>query len=146
MSEIRVASLEAGDFADWLVLAEGYKTFYETPTSPEAYAEAWRRLLAGDGVFGLGAKIDGRLVGIAHYLFHTTTWAAGACYLQDLYTAPAVRGRGVARALIAGVAALARGHGAARFYWTTRDSNASARRLYDQVARFDGFIRYDHPL
>ena len=146
MSEIRVASLEAGDFEGWQTLAEGYKTFYETPTSAEAYAEAWRRLLAEDGVFGLGARLDGRLVGIAHYLFHTTTWAVGACYLQDLYTAPAARGRGVARALIAEVAARARGHGAARFYWTTRDSNASARRLYDQVAHFDGFIRYDHPL
>jgi hypothetical protein len=36
--------------------------------------------------------------------------------------------------------------GASRFDGLTHDSNASARRLYARVARFNGFIRYDHPL
>jgi len=27
-----------------------------------------------------------------------------------------------------------------------RDDNARARILYDKVARFAGFIRYDHPM
>lgn len=33
-----------------------------------------------------------------------------------------------------------------RFYWHTQESNARARLLYDQVARFTGFIRYGYPL
>ena len=106
----------------------------------------WRRLAAGTELFGLGARLDGRLVGIAHYVFHPAFWSGGACYLQDLFTDEAARGRGAARALIEGVAAAARERGADRFYWHTQESNARARVLYDKVARFTGFIRYAYPL
>ena len=143
---IRVAPLQAEDRAPWEVLARGYKEFYATPTTDEEYEAAWRRLLAGDGAFGLGAKVDGELVGIAHFLFHTSTWAPTVCYLQDLFTAPASRGRGVARLLIEAVAERARSRGATRFYWLTQEHNATARALYDRVARYRGFIRYDYPL
>ena len=85
-------------------------------------------------------------VGIAHYLFHRSTWASKVCYLQDLFTAPQARGHGVARALIERVAQEARAAGASRYYWLTQESNAAARALYDRVARFNGFIRYEYPL
>lgn len=143
---ITIEPLRADDRAAWGRLAAGYKAFYNTPTRPDEYDEAWRRLLAGDGVHGLGARVDGQLVGIAHCLFHTSTWARETLYLQDLFTDEAQRGRGVARALIAAVADLARSRGVARLYWLTQDTNHRARALYDQVAEFKGFIRYDHPL
>jgi GNAT superfamily N-acetyltransferase len=57
-----------------------------------------------------------------------------------------VRGRGVARALIDAVADAARKQGASRYYWQTKQDNARARLLYDKVAVFRGFIRYDYPL
>jgi len=143
---IDVAPLRAEDRAAWEVLARGYKAFYRSPTTDEEYATAWKRLLARDGVSGLGAKINGQLVGIAHYLFHTSTWAQTVCYLQDLFTSPALRSKGVGRALIEAVAAEARVRGAARYYWLTQDHNAVARRLYDKVGRHNGFIRYDFAL
>ncbi|WP_326853631.1 GNAT family N-acetyltransferase [Actinocrinis sp.] len=90
----------------------------------------------------LGARLDERLVGIAHYLVHPSTSSADVCYLQDLFTAPDARGRGVARALIAAVEASARDGGCARVYWHTQAANATARRLYDQVAENRGFIQY----
>ena len=86
------------------------------------------------------------IVGIAHYLFHTSCWAQKVCYLQDLFTAHDLRGKGVARALIEAVAADARKQGAARYYWMTQEHNATARLLYDKVAKWNGFIRYEHPL
>jgi GNAT superfamily N-acetyltransferase len=86
------------------------------------------------------------LVGIAHYLFHTSAWARCTCYLQDLFTAPQARGKGAARALIEAVAAAARERGATRYYWLTQEHNATARLLYDKVATYKGFIRYDYPL
>jgi hypothetical protein len=36
--------------------------------------------------------------------------------------------------------------GCARLYWTTKEDNVTARSLYDRIARFNGFIRYDYAL
>jgi GNAT superfamily N-acetyltransferase len=141
-----ITPLEPAHRTAWQRLAAGYKAFYNTPTTEAEYDEAWRRLLARDGVHGLGATLHGELVGFSHHLFHTSTWAPTVCYLQDLFTAPAARGHGVATALIEAVADAARGAGCGRFYWLTQQGNATARSLYDRVARFKGFIRYDFDL
>jgi GNAT superfamily N-acetyltransferase len=143
---IAVAPLRPDDRAEWEVLARGYKAFYRDAVPDEDYRRTWDRLMAADEVRGLGATVDGRLAGIAHYLFHPTVWLGGACYLQDLFTAPDARGRGVARALIEAVAGAARARGASRYYWLTAQDNETARVLYDKVARFKGFLRYDYAL
>ena len=143
---IEIGPLRPEDRAAWEVLARGYKSFYREPEPDEAYENTWQRLAAGTEIHGLGARLDGRLAGIAHYLFHPAVWYGEACYLEDLFTDEAARGRGVARALIEGVAAAARDRGAERFYWLTHETNAQARVLYDKVARFTGFIRYGYPL
>jgi GNAT superfamily N-acetyltransferase len=143
---MHIAPLAAGQHAQWERLARGYKAFYGTPTTDAEFATVWGRLQAQDGIFGLGAMVDGELVGIAHYLFHTTVWAPLSCYLQDLFTAPAARGQGVASALIEAVAMAAQERGAARYYWMTQEHNAVARALYDKVAQYRGFVRYDFPL
>ncbi|MCM5680885.1 GNAT family N-acetyltransferase [Schlegelella sp. S2-27] len=141
-----ISPLSAEDRSSWEALARGYKAFYQTEVSAAEYDTAWGRLLEQDGVFGMGARADGVMVGIAHYLFHTSTWAPEICYLQDLFVSPQARGKGVARALIEAVAARARQAGAARYYWLTQEHNAAARALYDKVGKFNGFIRYDFPL
>lgn len=143
---IDIGPLRAEDRAAWEVLARGYKSFYRTDVPDEGYEETWRRLMDGREVHGVGAWLDGRLVGIAHYLFHVTFWSAESCYLQDLFVGEAARGQGAARGLIERVAEESRRRGAARLYWTTKQDNASARALYDKVARFNGFVRYDYPL
>jgi GNAT superfamily N-acetyltransferase len=81
-----------------------------------------------------------------HFLVHASTTSDDVCYLQDLFTAPEVRGRGVARALIAAVRDWATEHGCSRVYWHTKEDNDTARRLYDQVAENRGFIHYVIPL
>jgi len=152
---IVVGPLKPEDRPAWEELARGYKAFYRTPTADGQYETVWQQLRdEGSGFCGLGAYIGdapggdpaGALVGIAHYLFHPQMWYGDACYLQDLFVAGAARGRGAARALIEQVAEMARSRGATRLYWTTQEDNARARLLYDKVARFNGFIRYDYPL
>lgn len=143
---ITVLPLHLADHTRWEVLARGYKTFYETVLTDAEYDATWQRLLRGEDVHGLGAHLDGQLVGIAHYMFHTSAWSADACYLQDLFVDPAVRSQGVARALIEEVAQAARARGATRYYWLTHQTNTTARTLYDKVAQYKGFIRYDYPL
>ena len=141
-----VDRLRDDDRARWGELAAAYKRFYKTELPPAHYDAAWQRLRRDDGVHAYGARVDGRLVGIVHYLFHTTVWTGESCYLQDLYVDDGVRGGGVGRALIEAVAADARSRGATRLHWLTAHDNARARRLYDHVARHAGFIRYDYPL
>ena len=143
---IEIGPLRAADRETWEVLARGYKAFYRDPQPDEAYEVTWRRLTDGTELHGLGARLDGTLVGIAHYFFHPAFWSGEACYLQDLFVAEEARGRGAARALIERVAGAARDRGADRFYWHTQEGNTRARALYDQVARFSGFIRYGYPL
>jgi GNAT superfamily N-acetyltransferase len=141
-----IAPLAPGDRAEWEALARGYKAFYRTELPDSAYEETWRALIADERVHGLAARIDGRMVGIAHYLLHAQTWGPDACYLQDLFTAPEARGQGVATALIDAVAEAARARGAAKYYWLTKQDNATARALYDRIAAWKGFLRYDYPL
>ena len=91
----------------------------------------------------LVAEQDGRLLGLAHYMFHRSMIAIeNVCYLQDLFTLPEARGQGVGRALIAAVAAEARATRASRLYWHTHQTNVTAQALYDKLAEKTGFIVY----
>ena len=143
---ITVAKLAADDRDAWETLFTGYNTFYERVLPAERFAIAWDGFQDGTRIHALGAKLDGRLVGIAHFLIHASTTTDDVCYLQDLFTAPEARGKGVARALIEAVAAWARSRQCNRVYWSTHHTNATARRLYDQVAVNRGFILYQIPL
>lgn len=83
------------------------------------------------------------LLGLAHFLFHRSTTQLGpSCYLQDLYTVEAARGKGVARALIEEVYRRAKAAGAPRVYWQTHETNGTAMMLYDKVAEKSGFVVY----
>lgn len=128
----------------WEPLWKGYQTFYEVALSDEITATTWMRLHdPGEPMFVLGAYLDGKLVGIVHSLYHRSCWTIGNyCYLQDLFVAEDARGRGIGRALIEAVAREARAAGASRVYWLTQEGNATARALYDQVAKRTGFIQY----
>lgn len=146
MASIEIAPLAASDRAEWEALARGYKAFYRTELADADYERTWQALLTDERVHGLGARLDGKLVGIAHYLFHAQTWSPDCCYLQDLFTAEGARGRGVATALIGAVADEARKRGAVKYYWLTKEGNRQARALYDRIADWKGFLRYDYEL
>jgi GNAT superfamily N-acetyltransferase len=143
---ISIGGLDLADRADWESLFSGYNDFYQRTLPQEIYDRAWGEFQADTRMHALGAKIDGRLVGIAHFLIHASTTSPDVCYLQDLFTAPDARGQGAGGALIGAVADWARGQACGRLYWSTHESNATARRLYDQHASNDGFILYRMPL
>lgn len=139
---IDIGKLTPADRADWEILFKGYNEFYERTLLPEMMERAWNAFQEDTRMHALDARLDGKLVGITHFLVHANTTAPDVCYLQDLFTAPEVRGKGVARALIAQVTEWARERGCSRVYWSTHETNATARRLYDQVAINRGFILY----
>ena len=143
---LTVTKLTPADRADWERLFRGYIAFYERDEPQSMYDRAWAAFMADDRVHALGARDDGKLVGITHFFIHANTSGPDVCYLQDLFTDADARGKGAGRALIAAVADWARRQGCARLYWLTHESNAVARALYDKVAVNRGFIRYDVPL
>jgi GNAT superfamily N-acetyltransferase len=130
--------------AAWEPLWRGYLDFYRTTLDRDVYDATWSRLHdPGEPMELLGGYLDGRLVGIVHYLYHRSCWTLGNyCYLQDLFVAEEARGRGLGRALIEAVYRQARAAGASRVYWLTHESNATARALYDTLAERPGFIQY----
>ena len=149
---IAIRPVERRDLAGWRPRWDGYNAFYgrEGATAlPEAVTSAtWTRFF--DDAEPMHANVavrDGRLVGLAHFLFHRNmARIAPVCYLNDLFTVPELRGQGIARALIESVYERARAEGSARVYWHTRVDNAAARRLYDTLATHDGFIVYSRDL
>ena len=140
-----VRPLESGDFDAWLPLWDGYNAFYRNEVTAEVTENTFRRLHEGaDGFFGLVAEHDGGLVGLAHAIFHPSTWTTRSyCYLEDLFVARTRRGSWAARALIEGIYAEADRRGANSVYWHTQSYNAPARSLYDQVARPTSFVVYE---
>lgn len=140
--------IEATDEAAWRALWTGYLDYYKT-TLPEAvYAQTFRRIISRDhpGPYGLFALVDGKPVGLVHYIFHRSGWKIeDVCYLQDLYVDPAVRGTGAGRALIETVYDAADKAGCPGVYWLTQEFNYAGRMLYDRVGTKSPFIRYNRP-
>jgi GNAT superfamily N-acetyltransferase len=101
---IEITPLRETDRPGWQPLAVGYNAFYERVPTDADYDRTWRRLMKGEEMHGLAARLDGRVVGIAHYLFHASIWFDDVCYLADLFVDETVRGQGAARALIEAVA------------------------------------------
>lgn len=139
-----VRPIEPTDRPRWAPLWKGYQTFYKVDLPAEVNDLTWRRFFDGlEPVHALVAEEGEALIGLVHYLFHRSTWMIGpTCYLQDLFTTEAARGKGVGRALIEAVYRAAAEAGASRVYWNTHETNATARALYDKVATRSGFIQY----
>jgi GNAT superfamily N-acetyltransferase len=115
--DLLIRPAEREDFEQWLELWDGYNKFYGRigPTAlPRGVTDTtWARFFdPGEPVHALVAESGGRLAGLAHYIFHrSTTSIAPICYLQDLFTSQALRGRGVGTRLIERVAGEARAAG-----------------------------------
>jgi len=133
---------------EWLQLFKGYVEFYKANLSQEQYELTWNRLLDDHyNLYGLVAVDDGKVSGITHYSFQTSTWAPNNyCYLEDLFVDPLLRGRGMGRALIDAVKDIAVKSGSTRLYWNTDRTNETARKLYDSYVGEAGKVQYRIPL
>jgi GNAT superfamily N-acetyltransferase len=139
-----IRPVQPGDRSRWEPLWKGYQVFYKVDLPAAVTDLTWRRFFDGlEPVHALVAEEGDALLGIVHYLFHRSTWMIGPnCYLQDLFTAEAARGKGVGGALIEAVYKAAAAAGASRVYWNTQETNATARSLYDKIGKYSGFIQY----
>jgi GNAT superfamily N-acetyltransferase len=145
---IEIRALAFDDQPAWLPLWRGYQAFYKVDIAEAVTQSTWSRMLdPSEPVHGALAVLDGKAVGLVHFLFHRSTWAAGdICYLQDLFVAPDIRGQGIGERLIAHVYEQARIARCPEVYWLTHETNTTAMKLYDRVAKRDGFVQYSKTL
>lgn len=148
LNDLTIRSAIHQDFDQWLPLWEGYNAFYgrsgPTALSFEITRRTWSRFFdVYEPMHCLVAESSGQLLGLTHYLFHRSTITIEpSCYLQDLFTLDAARGKGVGRALIDEVYRRARLAGSSRVYWLTHETNQTAMQLYDKMADRSGFVVY----
>jgi GNAT superfamily N-acetyltransferase len=132
---ISIRPIKPSDKVRWLELFQEYIVFYKSKLSVEQFDLTWQRINSDFNINALVAELDGKVVGFTHYIWRPDTWEAqDFCYLEDLYTDPKVRGRGVGRALIKAVEDIAIAKGSKQLYWTTAPDNELARALYDKIA------------
>ena len=147
-SDLLIRPIRKEDFDQWKPLWDSYNAFYgrkDATALPDATTRTtWSRFFDSyEPVHALVAEQNGQLLGLVHYLYHRSTISiAPTCYLQDLFTLEAARGKGVGRALIQDVYRIATEAGCGRVYWLTHETNATAMQLYDQVAEKSGFVVY----
>ncbi|NDF51926.1 MAG: GNAT family N-acetyltransferase, partial [Betaproteobacteria bacterium] len=121
-----------------------YQTFYKTDIPEATAAITWSRFHnPSEPMHCAVAEEQGKVIGMVHYIEHRSCWTSGDyMYLQDLFVAIPMRGRGVGRALIEHVYARAAASGASRVWWLTHESNKDAMLLYDRIADKSGFVQY----
>jgi GNAT superfamily N-acetyltransferase len=72
--------------------------------------------------------------GFALYFFNYSTWRGHAgLYLEDLFVRPAFRGKGIGKALLSRVAAIAVAEGCPRFEWAVLNWNTPAIDFYNAI-------------
>jgi GNAT superfamily N-acetyltransferase len=148
-ADITVRHLRATDRQGWQRLWTQYLRFYRADIPASTSDKTFARLCEPDnGLVGLLAvDADGNALGLAHLIFHPSTWADKPyCYLEDLFVDRASRGREVAGRLFDVLYETARAHGAERVYWHTQQYNGAARSLYDTVGQLTSFVVYEHEL
>ena len=141
-----IRSAVPADEEAWRKLWRGYVEFYNATASvPESVTDrTWKRILDPDSaIMCIVAEVDGLVYGFANCVVHENTWETQpVCYLEDLFVLPSARGHGIGRALLEWLRNSMRAEGWSRLYWVTRRDNERARKLYDQFAQTDDFVRY----
>lgn len=144
MTQIQIKPATAADREQWLPLWQAYLRFYKTELSDDITQSTWSRFLdpAEPTTLALAWQGD-KAVGMVQCVYHRTNWSIkNACYLQDLFVSPEVRGKGVGRQLIEHVYAAARDKDCCKVHWLTQETNAAAIQLYERIGERPGFIQF----
>lgn len=129
-------SVRPATVADCTILATLLGHFDDTATSPEQLAT--RMVAAADLITTFLAEMEGRVVGFASLrLVPNLQWDVPFADLTDLYVDEPFRRRGVARALIAHVEAVAQAAGAREVVIMTGLGNAGAQATYHAAGYSD---------
>lgn len=140
-----IRPIDARDHEDWRDLFIAYGVFYETEFTEAQMNAVWGWLMDPHHPHNAWvAEYDGALVGFAHLRSHSDTFTGGpAWFLDDLYTDPRVRGKGIATSLIRALRAHADANGGGTISWITADTNLTAQSVYDKLATRTRWVTYE---
>lgn len=135
------------DGPQWAELYRGYREFYRLPPDDAVVERVWGWVCEpGHEVNSLVATVEpaGELVGLANYRrFSRPSTGTVGLYLDDLFSSPARRGRGIGRRLLGELSERAASEGLSVVRWITAADNEQARRLYDHTATATHWVTYD---
>lgn len=142
---ITVRPVESADEQPWRILFRGYRQFYKLPESEDIVSTVWGWLMDPDHESqGLVVKSADEIVAIGNYrTFSRPTVGSTGLWLDDLFTKPAARGQGAARAVIQHLTEIAAARGHTTVRWITAEDNQQAQELYDKVATRTHWVTYD---
>jgi GNAT superfamily N-acetyltransferase len=110
-------------------LAEYERLLHEVTATEETLCRSlFGERKVAEVIFG---EVEGEPVGFAVFFHNYSTFLGQqGIYIEDLFVRPAMRGRGIGRALFAHIARIARSRGCGRLDWWVLDWNEPALRFY----------------
>jgi GNAT superfamily N-acetyltransferase len=143
---VTIVQAAPADLETLVPLFDAYRVFYKRASDPDASRVYLKDRLTRDEATVFLALEDDEALGFALcYRTFSSVALKPLVILNDLYSTPAVRGRGVATALIARCADFARLHGAEVLRLRTARDNHPAQSVYERVGfvRDEVFFTYD---
>jgi GNAT superfamily N-acetyltransferase len=142
-----IATVTEADLPDLLPLMRAYCNFYGVAPGDSELLAMSRALIADpehEGVQLIARDATDDAIGFATIFWSWSTLSASRIgVMNDLFVAPAARGGGIARALIAACQEQCRQRGARSLTWQTARDNARAQALYDGIgARRSEWLDY----
>jgi len=119
-----------------LELIEGLAEYERLRHECRATIELLDSALFGERAFAevIIAEADGEAAGFALFFHNFSTFLARpGIYLEDLFVRPAYRGRGIGKALLEKLAALALERNCGRLEWAVLDWNVDAIAFYEKL-------------
>lgn len=145
---VEIRAVSPADAPAWRKLYRGYAAFYKVPMTEDILDRTWDWLQdPAHPLEGLVAVMGERVVGFAHYWPQPRPLLGqDAGFLDDLFVDPSQRSRGVGRLLIGALTDISKARGWRMLSWVTAQDNATARRLYDDVANAANWVTYERTL
>jgi GNAT superfamily N-acetyltransferase len=130
---ITIRTASAADIPQILAFIRALATYEREPDAVTATEADLLRDGFGPNpyYFCLIADFDCRPAGFAFYFFNYSTWMGRpGLYLEDIFVQPEFRGRGIGKALLEKVAAIAVEKNCPRLQWEVLDWNTPAIEFY----------------
>lgn len=131
---IHTRDYAAEDRADFRALHRACLRYYAVPAATQADEERILTLLASGRHMSCLMAYDGaEPVGFATWALTFPAGAGIALYMKEIFVTEAARGKGVGRALLAGLLSIAEAEECTRFDWQTDGNNLDAKAFYAAI-------------